>query len=190
MATATQMHANHSGTGDRLLSPVKSGFDAASHIIPGEDPNLLAQLASQYYAECQPEGPTEIALVDTIVQASWNMRRFARIENQLFVALVSAQGPGDHALGAAYLADAAGAGALQKIFRRQQAAQRDWYKARTELRRLQEERAAFPVPVPAQLPVTRPEPLPASPPVVAAPAHPRPVPGKNWVGSEPPEWRL
>src|SRR5262249_34174564 len=37
--------------------------------------------------------------------------------------------------------DAAGANALQKLFRRQQAAQRDWNRARAELRELQAERA-------------------------------------------------
>jgi hypothetical protein len=198
MATPAQIQANRlnaqkstgptsvEGKAATRFNALKHGADAQSSIIPGEDPELLAQLTSQYYEECRPQGPTETALVDAIVQSSWNMRRFARIENQLWSVLVAAQEPGDCALGAAYLADAAGPGALQKIFRRAQAAQRDWYKAHAELRRLQAERAAAPV----QPHAARPEPLPAVPPIAAAPAHARPIPGQNWVGSEPPEWRL
>jgi hypothetical protein len=164
----------------------KHGADSASQIIPGENPETLAELTGEYYAQFRPAGPMEIALVDAIIQADWNQRRFARIETQVLNALISAQEPCDHPLGAAYTADAAGAGALQKIFRRQQAAQRDWYKARAELARLQAERATTAtVTTAAPVPVTVPVPIPA---VTAATA---PIQkGSGWVGSEPPEWRL
>lgn len=204
MATPAQIQANRlnaqkstgpssvEGKAATRFNALKHGADAASQIIPGEDPEILADLTAEYYVQYRPEGPTEIALVETIVKADWNVRRFGRIETQLLNVLIDSQEPGDYPLGAAYVADAAGPGALQKVFRRQQAAQRDWYKARAELERVREQRATA-VPASVQRQVSKPEPpklLPANPPTMAALPHPRPIPGQNWVGSEPPEWRL
>jgi hypothetical protein len=65
-------------------------------------------------------------------------QRYARIETEYLNARIAAL-PEDtpHPLGAVMLQDAAGGNTLQKIFRRQQAAQRDWYKAIETLCRLQ-----------------------------------------------------
>ena len=151
----------------------------AAQIIPGEDSELLALLTRQYHSELRPQGPVETALVDTIVQAAWNRRRLVRIENQLWSALLSAQEPGEFSLGAAFLADASGANALEKIFRRQQAAHREWHKALAELRRLQAERSNAAV---SSKTFTSDPPLPILP--------AKALPGEKWSGSEPPEWRL
>ncbi len=204
MASPAQIQANRlnaqSSTGPTSVegkaatrfNALKHGADAASKIIPGENPEQLAQLTRDYYDQFQPQGPTQIALVETIIQAEWNMLRFDRIENDTWRALLAAHQDDDNPLGAAFLADARGANALQKIFRRQQAAQRQWRNGLIELRRLQQAEAAPPLPAPCPRPQP-PSPAKIAPPPVAAaaPEHAsKPVPGQNWVGSEPKEWRL
>jgi hypothetical protein len=65
-------------------------------------------------------------------------RRYARIEADYLSARIAALPEGaEYPLGAVMIQDAAGGNTLQKIFRRQQAAQRDWYKAIETLTRLQ-----------------------------------------------------
>ena len=87
-------------------------------------------------------------------------RRYARIEADYLTARVAAL-PKDteHPLGAVMIQDAAHGNTLQKIFRRQQAAQRDWYSAIETLTRLQAT-AATPKPTAG----AKPPPSAASPP--------------------------
>ncbi len=151
MATPAQVHANRlnaqRSTGPRSVegkaavrfNALKHGADAESLVIPGEDPASLDGLSRQYHQQFQPVGPLEASLVEAIVRADWTQYRLARLEAEVFRSMTD--GPdGPVALGAAFQQDAAGPNALQKIFRRQQAALRDWYRAIAELRRLQEER--------------------------------------------------
>lgn len=110
MATPAQILANRlnaqKSTGPRSVegkaaarfNALKHGADAASLIIPGEDPELLAEPTRQFYEDLRPQGPVETALVDTIIRADWNNRRFARIEPQILNALVAAQEPCDYPL--------------------------------------------------------------------------------------------
>jgi hypothetical protein len=204
---ANRLNAQHS-TGPRSaegkaatrFNALRHGAHARSLIIPGEDPEAFAQLAAHYRETLNPDGPIEEALVDLIVQADWNTRRYACIETQVWNALAAKHTDDDNPVGAAFLADAAGSNALEKIFRRHQAAQRQWYKARTELRRVQQARADEPKAAPEPVAATKPDPqpvaVPASAPQAASvpapqPAKlPNPTQGKDWVGSEPAAWRL
>jgi hypothetical protein len=201
MATPSQIHANRlnalKSTGPRSVegkaatrfNTLKHGIDAGSLLVPGEDSAEFEELRAAYYEQFQPCGPVETALLDTIVRCDWNQRRYARIEAEVIRTLVAAMEPSDSAIGAAFHQDAAGANALQKLFRRQQAAQRDWRQAIAELHLLQEQRP--------------PSTDPADPaPSISAPAlsqsrdcqeaGPQPIPtkGGNWLGSEPLSWRL
>jgi hypothetical protein len=65
-------------------------------------------------------------------------QRFARIEASVISSRLAAL-PEDavHPLGIVMTQDSSGPNTLQKIFRRQQAAQRDWYKAVEALERIQ-----------------------------------------------------
>jgi hypothetical protein len=150
MATPAQIAANRlnsqKSTGPRSangkaavrFNALKHGADAESRVIPGEDAAALDALSHAYHDQFQPAGPLEVFLVETIVRADWAQRRLSRIEADL---LRHALGETDDAsLGVVFQQDAAGSNALQKIFRRQQAAQRDWYRAVAELRRLQQAR--------------------------------------------------
>src|SRR5712692_1565455 len=80
MPTEAQINANRlnaqKSTGPKTpegkaassLNALKSGIDAWSHIIPGED----------------PADPTQLALVDTLISTEWIQRRLRRIEAQLW----------------------------------------------------------------------------------------------------------
>ena len=96
MATLQQIEANRlnaqKSTGPRSaqgktavrFNALKSGIDAQSQVIPGEDPAALALLAAEYYDRYQPATPEVRALVDTLVTAEWLQRRFRALEAQLW----------------------------------------------------------------------------------------------------------
>jgi hypothetical protein len=202
MASPAQLQANRlnalkstgpssvEGKAVTRFNALKHGADSKSILLPGENPEALAALTEQYYKEFAPEGPEQTALCDTIIQGDWNMRRFARIEDQLLahvVAAIQAEDPDARfPLGQAYLADCKNGNALQKAFRRQQAARRDWDKARIELRRMKMQPTQLAQPSkPAMKPVA-----PPTPPPPPAQPYRKNGEGKGWLGSEPPEWRL
>jgi hypothetical protein len=123
------------------------------------------------------------------------MRRFERIEEQILATVVAATLAEDpdnpYPLGVAFMSDCKNGNAMQKAFRRHMAAQREWNKARTELRRI---KAECPVPQQAQpAQVTQPpikSATTAAPPPMPVQPHRKNGEGKGWLGSEPPEWRL
>ena len=172
------------------FNAMKHGLDAASLVIPGEDPAELAQLAHDFHREFAPQGAIENELVETVVRATWLQHRYARLEAQLFDTILSRMDdPATATLAAAFEKDAAGPNVMGKLFRRQQAARRDFDKALALLQRLRKLRlseeashaaAAASTPAPAPKPVAQPAPA----------RHPKPIPGQPWVGSEPLSWRL
>jgi hypothetical protein len=186
------------------MNALKHGARSQALLIPGEDPEAFAALSVAYRNEYQPDGPEQELLLDTIVRADWTQRRMARLEAEVFDALLAEAE--DATAGAVFLADAAGPNALEKIYRRQQSAHREWYRARAELRRLQQARqCGRPPDLPAGSPLANHEPqttersqsaalsaTPLSRPVpVFRPETP--VPGRasaRWTGNEPPAWRL
>ncbi|MGD0498557.1 MAG: hypothetical protein ABSC23_08985 [Bryobacteraceae bacterium] len=155
MATPAQIHANRlnamkssgprtdAGKAASRFNALKHGIDARSLVIPGEDPAQLEALALEYQRRFQPADPMEAYLVDTLVGADWDRRRYARIEAQLIRVLVAAQeSPSDTPLGDVFHNDSVKGNALQKIFRRQAAAERSYFRALAELRRAQMARQA------------------------------------------------
>ena len=66
------------------FNALKSGIDAQSQVIPGEDPAALALLAAEYHDHYQPATPEVRALVDALVAAEWLQRRFRSLEAQLW----------------------------------------------------------------------------------------------------------
>ena len=153
---ANRLNAQHS-TGPRSaegkavsrFNSLKSGIYAKSRVLPGEDPAELESLAEAYRSEYQPSGQDETELVDLLIQSAWNQRRLDRLQTEILIHLMSDESlPQDRLLGAAFSADAKGAKILQAIFRQQQAAERTWFKARAELKKLQKERAKENEPTP------------------------------------------
>ena len=89
MATPAQITANRANaqksTGPRSVegksasrfNALKHGIDAASIVIPGEDPADYDALVAQYHREYQPQSASESFHVDTMIRADWHKRRLA-----------------------------------------------------------------------------------------------------------------
>jgi hypothetical protein len=96
MSTIQQIEANRlnaqKSTGPRSpegkavsrFNATKTGIDAKSQIVPGEDPVELDTLAAEYQERWQPATPEQRLLVDTLVDCEWLLRRFRRSEAQLW----------------------------------------------------------------------------------------------------------
>ena len=96
MSTLRQIDANRANaqksTGPRSaegkavvrFNALKTGIDARSQVIPGEDPAALELLAAEYYHRYQPATPEVRALVNALVTAEWLQRRFRALEAQLW----------------------------------------------------------------------------------------------------------
>src|SRR5437879_5884951 len=96
MPTEAQINANRlnaqkstgptspEGKARSSLNALKSGIDAWSHIIPGEDPAELEVLTEQFLHHYQPADPVQLSLVDTLISTEWIQRRLRRVEAQLW----------------------------------------------------------------------------------------------------------
>ena len=96
MPTEAQINANRlnaqkstgptspEGKARSALNALKSGIDAWSTIICGEDPAELETLTAQFLHHYQPADPVQLSLVDTLVSTEWIQRRLRRIEAQLW----------------------------------------------------------------------------------------------------------
>jgi len=67
------------------MNAFKTGIDAESSVIPGEDAAALAALTERFYQDCQPQTAIESLLVDNIIRASWRLRRFDRIDAEILI---------------------------------------------------------------------------------------------------------
>ena len=145
MATPAQIDANRANaqksTGPRSaegksasrFNALKHGIDAASIVIPGEDPADYDALVAAYHRDFRPESPSETFHVDTMLRADWQKRRLQRVEADLHRTLL-AETPGA-SLAAALLSDSPAAKLLARVQRQIAAFERTWYRANTELRR-------------------------------------------------------
>jgi hypothetical protein len=96
MSTDAQINANRlnaqKSTGPRSpegksasrLNALKSGIDARSQILPGEDPEELEALTASFVAHFHPTDPNQQSLVDALIDAEWTQRRLRLIEAQLW----------------------------------------------------------------------------------------------------------
>src|SRR6476660_2328873 len=96
MPTQAQLNANRlnaqkstgptspEGKARSSLNALKSGIDAWSHIIPGEDPAELEALTAAFVLHFHPADPVQLSLVDTLISTEWIQRRLRRIEAQLW----------------------------------------------------------------------------------------------------------
>jgi hypothetical protein len=148
MATLAQTTANRANaqksTGPRSaegksasrFNALKHGIDAASIVIPGEDPAVYEALAADYHRDFRPQSPSELFHVETMIRADWQKRRLQRVEADLFRTLL-AETPGA-SLAAALLSESPAANLLARTQRQIAAFERTWFRANTELRRARE----------------------------------------------------
>lgn len=59
------------------------GLCSADLLLPGEDPQELAQLHQEYLDQFEPATPIERSLFDEILASSWKLRRIQRAETAL-----------------------------------------------------------------------------------------------------------
>src|ERR1039457_772687 len=145
MATPAQIAANQANaqksTGPRSVegksvsrfNALKHGIDAASIVIPGEDPADYDALADHYLQEFRPQSASESFHVGAMLRADWQKGRLQRVEADLF-RTVLAESPGN-SLAAVLLAASPAAKLLVRLHRQTAAFERCWHRANTELRR-------------------------------------------------------
>jgi len=198
MATIPQMEANRlnaqKSTGPRSaegkassrFNAFKHGAYARARIIPGEEEAEFTHISEDYVYELRPEGVVELRLVDTLIRCDWEQRRVPVLEAALITGLVAKQEDSPHALGAALVEDASGPNVLQKLFRRNQAAIRDWFRAYNDLHKCQAERLSRPAdPDPPAAAAAAPGPEPVPPPAEPAAPSSEPAPTPAAQRNEP-----
>jgi hypothetical protein len=173
MTSQKQLEANRlnaaKSTGPRSLqgkarssmNALKSGIDAESQIIRGENVAALDALAADYYHRFHPTTPEQRMLVDTLIDAEWLLRRFRKVEAQLWEKeALSAYKPNqDVILAQAYWS---GVDRFARLQRRIDTAHKNYRTSLQELQRLQAEETVDPDPDP--VPAPAPEPAHAAPP--------------------------
>jgi hypothetical protein len=162
MASKKQIEANRlnaqKSTGPRSvegkarssMNALKTGIDAQSQTIPGEPISQLEALTDDYYERFCPTTPEQRMLVDTLVDCEWLLRRFRRVEGQMWENPIF-----EITFAKAFRDDSDHFARLQ---RRIDATQRNYRNALHELQRLQAEEAApEPEPPSPQIETTKPE---------------------------------
>jgi hypothetical protein len=165
MSTPNQIEANRrnaqKSTGPRTdagkavsrFNALKSGIDAKAQVIPGEDPTELETLTRDYHQQWQPATPLECFLTDALVHADWQLRRLRRVEAQLWQNEIadtrkSFRGLNEETpLGQVFDRSA---DSMTRLQRRIDSTERSYYRALTQLQRLNAgERPAPDLPEPA-----------------------------------------
>lgn len=174
MATPSQFLADRRNappsTGPRsvegkAVSPfnaLKTGIQAKSLVIPGEVFAELQQLADDYHLQFQPSNPLERFLVDSLVTAEWQLRRYRTLEARLWERSLASDVAG---LGEAYQRNLQ---IFTRLHRRLEAVERSYHRTLHELKLLQTA-AHSSRPAPSPRPVA-PAPAPAPQPLAPAPA--------------------
>jgi len=179
MATSAQIAANRRNallsTGPRSeegkavsrFNALKTGIQAHSQIIPGEDPGALEELAAGYTLQFRPATPVERFLVDILVNADWQLHRLYTVEARLWEQSLS---DGTSGLGQAYERNLQ---PFTRLYRRIEAVERSYYRALNELERLQ---AGLLPTCDSASPIQGPWPsAPETPPELASFSTPRPA---------------
>jgi hypothetical protein len=63
---------------------LKSGIDSHAQIIHGETPADLERLKFDYHGRFLPNTPEQRMLVDTLIDCEWLLRRFRRVEAEIW----------------------------------------------------------------------------------------------------------
>ena len=146
MATLKQIEANRlnaqkssgprSEEGKRVSSQnaLKSGLDAESQFVLGETREEFAQLQFEWYQHHAPRNPEERLQVDNLIRNEWALRRFFRVEAQLWehTSMEAQRGTGVE-LGEAF---AKASPIFMRLQRRITAADKALKEAKVELQRL------------------------------------------------------
>jgi hypothetical protein len=153
MSTILQIAANRrnaqNSTGPRTqrgkavsrFNALKTGIDARSLVIPGENPHTLESLTVEHYDRFQPAAPEQRFLVDAMITAEWQLRRLRKAEAQLWEYGMQENRPRENLVssGRAFLFNT---DPLTRLHRRIDSAERSYYRALKQLLQLQSDRPA------------------------------------------------
>jgi hypothetical protein len=128
------------GKANSKFNALKHGIDAASAVIPGEDPAEREALLQDYYRRFQPENPDEKFLVDALIDAHWNRQRYAAIETQLMNKMLAGEHSPSYPLAALFDPENPAAPLLERVIRHREAAERAWHRAFNALTKMHEVR--------------------------------------------------
>jgi hypothetical protein len=117
----------------------RHGLTGAQIVMPGEDATAYEELCRGLHQSHKPGNEAERLLVDQIAANAWRLLRAQRIEAAVLAKLVEDSDNPDDALATAFLERPAD---LTRIQRYVTAAQNAYYKAMSQLAKLQKERAA------------------------------------------------
>jgi len=150
MATLRQIEANRRNaqlsTGPRSvegkaasrLNALKTGIDAKTNVIGGEDPAALEALTAEYFERWNPTTPEARALVDSLISNEWLLRRLRQAEADLWnyrlLDLRSGFAENSHMLGKV---THYGGEIFTRLQRRLDSVERNYHRALKELQRLQ-----------------------------------------------------
>src|SRR5579864_4682701 len=148
MATIKQIDANRlnaqKSTGPRSVegkarssqNALKSGIDAESLIILGEDRAALEALTQEYVERFHPTTPEQRHYVDTLIRDDWQLRRLAKVDTQLWEYELAFPLKRDENAphGRAY---ASGSTTFFRLQRRMDSVERSYQRALRELQRLE-----------------------------------------------------
>ena len=65
------------------LNALRHGLTSQSVLLPTEDPAAYQKHAQEFLNEYQPQGPTELQLVQDLIDTSWRLNRVPAIEAEL-----------------------------------------------------------------------------------------------------------
>ena len=153
MATIQQIEANRlnaqKSTGPRSVegkavscfNALKTGIDAKSQLVRGEDPAELQTLTAEYQERWQSATPEQRLLVDTLIDCEWLLRRLRKAEAQLWECYMQKaeiwKPDPERLLGRAF---DRGCDEFSRLQRRIDSTSRNYHRALKELQRLDPER--------------------------------------------------
>jgi len=115
--------------------PMKSGLDTESQFVLGESPEEFAELQTDYFDRFHPTTPEARFQVDNLIRNEWLLRRYHRVESQLWEYQVSLCDRSSRVqLGQAF---SKASSIFMRLQRRITAAEKAYKEAMAELTRLQ-----------------------------------------------------
>ncbi len=121
----------------------KHGIYSNEVVIPGEDAAGYEELLADLRAEHQPVTPTQEILVEEIAQHYWHIRRWRKIETQMYIP----EGPvtsGNQSLDMTHLLSYVDTGLFNVIHRSLASAERNLHRALSSLLRLKKQNGFVP----------------------------------------------
>ena len=154
MATTKQIEANRrnsqSSTGPRTaagkaavrFNALRSGIDAESQLIPGENPEAFATFAAEFTKSHNPADASEQELVDHLIDDAWRLRRLRKAETQLWTSTMERHQTNSDYREGAELARAFGSldETLTRLQRQVASIKRSYHQTSADLIRLQSAR--------------------------------------------------